>query len=125
MQFSSSLKTQKKSSADSGSGSGSGLPTSEEAYRGQVLEKDEDDGADDLEDEADWHVGKLKFRKHIDDAYRAGQQLQDYTVIDPQCPSSSSSRASSSSRRGGGGGSRGGTGSSSSSASSSSASRRY
>lgn len=56
---------------------------SEDPYRGQIIEEVDDGNVDDEE----WHVGKLKFRKHIDDAYRAGsdgRKLHDYTVIDPQ-----------------------------------------
>jgi hypothetical protein len=52
-----------------------------EAYHGQVLEKDDD--VDDVKDE--WHVGKLKFRRHIDDSYRMGgdgNSLDDYAIID-------------------------------------------
>ena len=86
----------------------------EETYRGQVLEKGEDE--EDEEDDTDWHVGKLKFRKHVDDAYRAGQQLQDYTVIDtqrhPSSSSSSHSSSSSSSSSSASRASRGGSGSS-------------
>lgn len=67
---------------------------SAETYRGQVLENDDVDDGDDEE----WHIGKLKFRKHIDDAYRVGQNLKDYTVIDPKRPQSSSSTSVTSKR---------------------------
>jgi len=58
-----------------------------ESYHGQVLEKDDIDG-DKLD--SSWHVGKLKFRKHIDDSYRAGEKAagsdgryqDDYVVED-------------------------------------------
>lgn len=53
-----------------------------EAYHGQILEDDDkDDGAGDK----DWHVGKLKFRKHIDDNYRMGgdgRNVDDYVLVD-------------------------------------------
>ncbi len=38
----------------------------------------------------DWHIGKLKFRKHIDDYYRNmgmggdGRSQDDYRVVDPR-----------------------------------------
>ena len=58
-----------------------------EHYRGQVLEKD---GSDD-EDLTDWHSGKLKFKKHIDDKFREGvaaggdgRHAYDYEVLDPK-----------------------------------------
>lgn len=53
-----------------------------EAYHGQVLEGDSLlDGEDDAGD--DWFVGGLKFKKHIDDAYRGGdgRRADDYVVI--------------------------------------------
>ncbi len=40
---------------------------SKEVYYGQVLEKDDNEEVD----LSNWHVGKLKFQKHIDDKYRA------------------------------------------------------
>lgn len=60
----------------------------DESYHGQLLEVDEkpDEDATNLEN---WHVGKLKFKKHIDDAYR--NSVDDYVVIDPREMSSSSS----------------------------------
>lgn len=48
-------------------------------YKGQVFEN-ENDHNDDGNDDS-WHVGKLKFRKHIDDISRGGN---DYKVIDPK-----------------------------------------
>lgn len=61
-----------------------------EVYRGQILDRgDEDDAVAHIG--SDWHVGKLRFRKHIDDAYRlgggAGKSTDDYAVIDPRNPS--------------------------------------
>ena len=62
-------------------------------YHGQVMEKDDNDlageeGADQLKD---WHQGKLKFKKHIDDRYRLGMSAPDasmmeegFTVFDPR-----------------------------------------
>jgi hypothetical protein len=97
MSFSSNLRTQKKNviasvvKPNSNSDSDS---VHTETYRGQILEKEDND--DDGDDEA-WHVGKLKFRKHIDDAYRVGSdghKLQDYTVIDPTQRSSGSGSGS-------------------------------
>lgn len=57
-----------------------------EIYHGQVLEKDSDDeGEDDKVKGKDWFAGKLKFKKHIDDQYRNGQQRDDgLEVIDPR-----------------------------------------
>lgn len=59
-----------------------------EVYHGQVLEKSEESDDDDL---SNWNSGKLKFKKHIDDKFRNGQQLGgdgrsavDYDVIDPR-----------------------------------------
>jgi hypothetical protein len=59
-----------------------------EAYHGQVLEKSEESDDEDL---SNWNSGKLKFKKHIDDKFRNGQQLGgdgrsavDYDVIDPR-----------------------------------------
>eukprot|EP01035_Chromulina_nebulosa_P017347 gene17347-22894_t len=57
-----------------------------ESYHGQVLEKSE---VEDLEDSNElnnnWHIGKLKFKRHIDDDYRKGgdgRNIDDYAVID-------------------------------------------
>jgi len=52
---------------------------SRESYRGQVLEDDDED--DDDADNSDWFVGKLKFRKHIDDRFRSGQSADDDLVV--------------------------------------------
>jgi hypothetical protein len=84
MQFSSNLKTQTKefNPADTDDMQG----CNSEVYHGQILVRDDDDD-DDKAIGTTWHVGKLKFRKHIDDAYRIGsdgKKLQDYTVIDPR-----------------------------------------
>ena len=52
-----------------------------ETYTGQVLEKDDDE----IIYTTVWHLGKLKFRKHIDDLYRMGgdgRSLDDYKVED-------------------------------------------
>ena len=54
-----------------------------EAYNGQVLEG----ASDDEEVGADWHSGKLKFRKHITDKLKVGgdgRRLDDYVLIDPR-----------------------------------------
>jgi hypothetical protein len=59
-----------------------------ETYTGQVLEKDDED----FVDTKDWHLGKLKFRKHIDDLYRMGgdgRSLDDYRVEDSRMKSRS------------------------------------
>lgn len=67
-----------------------------ECYHGQLLEKDEEEREDrkksinnDLEN---WHIGKLKCKKHIDDNYRNndtilcsdGRTINDYAVLDPR-----------------------------------------
>eukprot|EP01038_Epipyxis_sp_PR26KG_P007310 gene7310-9958_t len=58
-----------------------------ESYHGQVLQ----DNSDEEVDLQQWHLGKLKFRKHIDDSYRSlsavadgadGRNAKDYEVID-------------------------------------------
>eukprot|EP00603_Paraphysomonas_imperforata_P012776 CAMPEP_0114455658 /NCGR_PEP_ID=MMETSP0104-20121206/3214_1 /TAXON_ID=37642 ORGANISM="Paraphysomonas imperforata, Strain PA2" /NCGR_SAMPLE_ID=MMETSP0104 /ASSEMBLY_ACC=CAM_ASM_000202 /LENGTH=415 /DNA_ID=CAMNT_0001628087 /DNA_START=143 /DNA_END=1390 /DNA_ORIENTATION=+ len=67
MQFSSNIKAQKnKCEVDESKVNHS------ETYHGQLLEKDE---SADIGDDEDWHVGKLKFRKHIDDTYRHGNDV--------------------------------------------------
>lgn len=58
------------------------IPEEVEAYSGQIL--DEDDGDD---DDPNWFVGKLKFRKHTDDLFSAnsgadGRPVDDYLTID-------------------------------------------
>jgi peptidyl-prolyl cis-trans isomerase SDCCAG10 len=53
-------------------------------YSGQVLEDGDEDGDEPIEG---WHQGKLKFKKHIDDALRMGsdgRKLDDIVVIDPR-----------------------------------------
>lgn len=42
-----------------------------DAYNGQILELDSDDDIS-----SDWHVGKLKCRKHIDDQFRSGEAVE-------------------------------------------------
>jgi seryl-tRNA synthetase len=74
--FQNSIKKAKVSDAEQSS-----VPSSSsEHYNGQILERN-DDSDDDL---SDWNSGKLKFKKHIDDAFRAGdgRSLLDYEVID-------------------------------------------
>lgn len=62
-----------------------------EVYSGQVLDKDDASARDGTEDADDnWFSGKLKFRRHVDDAYRGGsdgRQVHDYEVIDPRAQS--------------------------------------
>lgn len=55
---------------------------SAESYHGQVLEEDED--KDDTNDDNSWMTAKLKFKKHIDDQFRAGNEpsADDYLTID-------------------------------------------
>lgn len=55
-----------------------------EAYNGQILDNDSDDN-DILGN--DWHSGKLKFRKHVDDKLKKkiggdGRSIDDYEVVD-------------------------------------------
>ncbi|KAJ8576668.1 hypothetical protein ON010_g2543 [Phytophthora cinnamomi] len=45
-----------------------------ESYHGQILEDGDDDG-DDTNDDKSWMTAKLKFKKHIDDQFRAGNEL--------------------------------------------------
>lgn len=61
------------------SGESSGTAPEAVAYHGQVTEVDLLAGTD-----QDWHMGKLKFRSHIDDKLRAsdGRKLDDYVVLD-------------------------------------------
>ncbi|KAG6970897.1 hypothetical protein JG688_00004666 [Phytophthora aleatoria] len=53
-----------------------------ESYHGQVLEDNDDD--DDTNDDKSWMTAKLKFKKHIDDQFRAGNEpsTDDYMTID-------------------------------------------
>lgn len=88
-----------------GTATGAGASTAE-AYHGQVLERDSGDegGAAAEEDLSDWHVGQLKFKKHIDDRYRMqsasggsgsdGRNADDYTVVDTRLSSTSGSSSS-------------------------------
>lgn len=85
-----------------------------EVYSGQVLDKEDtdklrdDEGDRDVNDVNDnWFSGKLKFRKHVDDAYRSGdgRQAHDYEVIDPRIQSYGGGGAHQNSSRGGSGGS--------------------
>ncbi|KAF4036841.1 Cyclophilin type peptidyl-prolyl cis-trans isomerase/CLD [Phytophthora infestans] len=54
-----------------------------ESYHGQVLE-DDDDNDDDTNEDNSWMTAKLKFKKHIDDQFRAGNEpsADDYMTID-------------------------------------------
>lgn len=83
-----------------------------EVYSGQVLDNEDKTTTDGVEsinqlaDNADdnWLSGKLKFRKHIDDAYRSssgsdGRNAVDYEVIDPRSKISRSSHEKSSNPR--------------------------
>lgn len=74
--FTSSLREVK------GSAINSSTNDPKEFYHGQILENNDVD-----EDLRDWHAGKLKFKKHIDDQFRNnlgsdGRKLDDYEVID-------------------------------------------
>lgn len=77
-QFRSKLKVEKHGARGEQAKEGDG-----EGYHGQVLEgRDEGEAAGGA-----WHAGPLKFRKHIDDAYRNGSRrddVNDYVVIDPK-----------------------------------------
>lgn len=64
-------------------------------YHGQVMEdvNDDEGGAAGDEQLKDWHQGKLKFKKHIDDRYRLGSMSgqrddsameEGFTVFDPR-----------------------------------------
>lgn len=79
--FTSSLKKAKEESGDVNT-----KTIYSETYTGQVLEKDDEE----FVDTRDWHLGKLKFRKHIDDLYRMGgdgRSLDDYRVEDSRMQS--------------------------------------
>lgn len=62
--------------------------STQQSYHGQVLERDSDDDTDQADAvDKSWHVGGLKFRKHIDDSYRGnvgadGRSQQDYSMVD-------------------------------------------
>lgn len=85
--FSNSLKMQKSTTGGEDQ-PGNIFQGHNENYRGQVLERD-DSGDDDINE--GWHLGKLKFRKHVDDKYRTGDHsaLNDYKVIDARHDSNS------------------------------------
>ncbi|CAI5708480.1 unnamed protein product [Peronospora destructor] len=53
-----------------------------ESYHGQILEDDDDN--DDSNADKSWMTAKLKFKKHIDDQYRSGNDpsTDDYMMID-------------------------------------------
>lgn len=56
-------------------------------YNGQVLESGALYEGDDSADEGQWMSDQLRFKKHIDDAYRSGadgRDQADYVVIDPK-----------------------------------------
>ncbi len=79
--FTSSLKQEKQSSVPLPAPV---EPAVSESYHGQVMERDSDH---EDEDPTAWHLGKLKFKKHIDDQYRNGtagdgRNSDDYVVID-------------------------------------------
>lgn len=77
-QFSNNLK---KAKSESSTNDNQTTTIYSETYTGQVLEKDDDE----MIDTKGWHLGKLKFRKHIDDLYRMGgdgRSLDDYKVED-------------------------------------------
>lgn len=74
--FTSSMRSRR---AAAGGGGASESMFGRETYAGQVLEAE--DGA--AGDDGDWFVGKLKFRKHVDDAYRRSEpSVDDYVTID-------------------------------------------
>lgn len=58
-----------------------------EVYYGQVLEKNSDNEEERLDD---WHTGRLKFKKHIDDQYRLG--ADNLRVIDERVGESDGTR---------------------------------
>jgi len=58
----------------------------EEAYHGQVTQKkDILDGGEEGEDDEGWFVGGLKFRRHVDDAFRGGdgREVDGYVTVVP------------------------------------------
>lgn len=71
--FTSKMKKQKTAAKKQG------LPEAPETenYHGQVME-DKDDGEVDINS---WHVGKLVFRRHIDDNYRNVNDVDNYVTI--------------------------------------------
>jgi hypothetical protein len=97
--FTESIRTSKKDSngtdkPPSSLSASSGPDTVIEAYHGQILQQDSDEEQEELKD---WHHGKLKFRKHIDDKYRMsgagtgsdGRKGDDYTYVDPRTSNNS------------------------------------
>ncbi|KAL4085941.1 hypothetical protein PRIC1_014565 [Phytophthora ramorum] len=76
-----------------------GRKDSAESYHGQVLEDSDDDN--DTNDDKSWMTAKLKFKKHIDDQFRAGNErsTDDYLTIDSRNEKTQHSRGDS--RRGG------------------------
>ncbi|POM72795.1 Phosphoglycerate mutase family, partial [Phytophthora palmivora] len=68
---------------------------STESYHGQILEDDEDD--DETNDDKSWMTAKLKFKKHIDDQFRAGNEpsTDDYMTIDSRNEKTQHSRGDS------------------------------
>ena len=94
--------------AETGDGDDSGKSMYAEVYSGQVLDREDERREHEAEgDNVDgsWFTGKLKFRKHVDDAYRSGsdgRQAHDYEVIDPRAQGyGNGSSSSSTSARGG------------------------
>lgn len=100
LKFTSSLRQQKQQVAPASqdaktddhisTNTSAGAGVYSESYHGQVLDREQDGEVD-----QSWHVGKLKFRKHIDDAYRAGENAgsdgryqDDYVVVDTRKKSS-------------------------------------
>ncbi len=78
--FTESIRASKKSHTSTG---GSAACAAAESYHGQVLQAD--GSGDELDDTADWHHGKLKFKKHIDDKYRLnGDNAESFSVLDPR-----------------------------------------
>ena len=67
--FSSSLRKQKVA------GDAKEKSIVSESYHGQVLESESDDDEECLRKEGTWHLGKLKFKKHIDDDARGCVEL--------------------------------------------------
>ena len=97
MTFQNSLKASKATASSSSSSSSS----SASSYHGQILDRESDNEEEMKTMREEWHVGPLKFTRHIDDAYRGGdgRATDSYDVIDPlSLLSSSSSKSSYSSK---------------------------
>ncbi|KAE9289027.1 Peptidyl-prolyl cis-trans isomerase [Phytophthora fragariae] len=77
------------------SGDGEKVDAEAESYHGQILE--DDDAGDDTNDDKSWMTAKLKFKKHIDDQFRAGNELSadDYLTIDSRNETGQRSRGES------------------------------